>query len=29
MYNQTLADQESRYIKNIESKPVEGDVELF
>lgn len=29
MHNQTLADQENRYINNIESKPVEGDVELF
>jgi len=29
MHNQTLADQENRYIHNIESKPVEGDVELF
>ena len=29
MHNQTLADEESRYINNIESKPVEGDVELF
>ncbi|MDG6777519.1 chemoreceptor glutamine deamidase CheD [Thiomicrorhabdus sp. zzn3] len=29
MHNQSLADQESRYINNIGSKPVEGDVELF
>ena len=29
MHNQSLADQESRYITNIESKPVEGDAELF
>ncbi len=29
MHNQTLVDQENRYISNIESKPVEGDVELF
>lgn len=29
MHNQTLADEENRYINNIESKPVEGDVELF
>ncbi len=29
MHNQTLADQESRYINNIQSKPVEGDVEIF
>jgi len=29
MHNQTLADEESRYINNIKSKPVEGDVELF
>ncbi|QCU89710.1 chemoreceptor glutamine deamidase CheD [Thiomicrorhabdus sediminis] len=29
MHNQTLADQENRYIDNIGSKPVEGDVELF
>lgn len=29
MHNQTLADQENRYINNIQSKPVEGDVELF
>ena len=29
MHNQSLADQENRYIHNIESKPVEGDVELF
>jgi len=29
MHNQSLADQENRYINNIESKPVEGDVELF
>lgn len=29
MHNQSLADQEHSYITNIESKPVEGDVELF
>lgn len=29
MHNQSLADQENRYINNIGSKPVEGDVELF
>lgn len=29
MHNQSLADQENRYINNIESKPVEGDIELF
>ncbi len=29
MHNQSLADQESSYINKIESKPVEGDVELF
>ncbi len=29
MHNQSLADQENRYINNIESKPVEGEVELF
>jgi len=29
MHNQTLADEENRYINNIESRPVEGDVELF
>lgn len=29
MHNESLADQENRYINNIESKPVEGDVELF
>ncbi|MGC9385891.1 MAG: chemoreceptor glutamine deamidase CheD [Hydrogenovibrio sp.] len=29
MHNQTLAAEESRYISNIGSKPVEGDVELF
>lgn len=29
MHNQSLVDQESRYITNIESKPVEGDAELF
>ncbi|MBN2864583.1 MAG: chemoreceptor glutamine deamidase CheD [Thiotrichales bacterium] len=29
MHNQSLADQENSYITNIESKPVEGDVELF
>lgn len=29
MHNQSLADEENRYINKIESKPVEGDVELF
>lgn len=29
MHNESLADQENTYINNIESKPVEGDVELF
>ena len=29
MHNQSLADQENRYITNIESKPIEGDAELF
>ncbi|NPA72324.1 MAG: chemoreceptor glutamine deamidase CheD [Gammaproteobacteria bacterium] len=29
MHNQSLADQENSYINTIESKPVEGDVELF
>jgi len=29
MHNESLVDQENRYINNIESKPVEGDVELF
>lgn len=29
MHNQSLVDQESKYIQNIEHKPVEGDVELF
>ncbi|MBO1924437.1 chemoreceptor glutamine deamidase CheD [Thiomicrorhabdus sp. 6S3-12] len=29
MHNQSLAAQENQYIHNIESKPVEGDVELF
>lgn len=29
MHNQTLAAEENRYINNIGSKPVEGDVELF
>jgi chemotaxis protein CheD len=29
MHNQSLVAEESRYINNIGSKPVEGDVELF
>ncbi|MBN2647134.1 MAG: chemoreceptor glutamine deamidase CheD [Thiotrichales bacterium] len=29
MHNQSLAAQESQYIHRIESKPVEGEVELF
>lgn len=29
MHNESLAAQENQYIHNIESKPVEGDVELF
>ena len=29
MHNESLADEENRYINKIESKPVEGDVELF
>ncbi len=29
MHNESLAEQENRYINTIESKPVEGDVELF
>ncbi|WEJ63286.1 chemoreceptor glutamine deamidase CheD [Thiomicrorhabdus lithotrophica] len=29
MHNQSLADEENRYINKIEAKPVEGDVELF
>lgn len=29
MHNQSLAAEENRYIDNIGSKPVEGDVELF
>ncbi len=29
MHNESLAEQENRYINTIESKPVGGDVELF
>jgi len=29
MHNQSLADEENRYINTIEATPVEGDVELF
>jgi len=29
MHNESLVAQENQYIHNIESKPVEGDVELF
>lgn len=29
MHNESLVDEENRYINKIESKPVEGDVELF
>jgi len=29
MHTQTLVDQETQYINRVESKPVEGDVELF
>ncbi|GKT11052.1 MAG: chemotaxis protein CheD [Thiomicrorhabdus sp.] len=29
MHNESLINEESRYINKIESKPVEGDVELF
>ena len=29
MHNESLINEENRYINNIESKPVEGDVELF
>ncbi|WP_319379949.1 chemoreceptor glutamine deamidase CheD [Thiomicrorhabdus sp.] len=29
MHNRSLAEQENNYIHHIESKPIEGDVELF